>query len=417
MSAAACPMHILVHDFAGHPFQTGLSRELARRGHRVNHAYFAGDIGPKGDLARRSGDPDGLSFSALGGDIRYSKSDLLSRRAGDVAYGRVLAAHITSLRPDIVICGNSPTEVVSPLPAAARDAGAAFVYWVQDFNGLAAKRLLARRLAGLGSLVGDLYMWLDRRHLLTSDHVVLISDAFRDLTDQWGVPRDKITVIPNWGPIAEVDVLARNTAWAAEHELSAGWRFVYSGTLALKHNPGLLSALARGVADRGEVVVVSAGTGADRLREQASTLPALRCLPLQPIQIFEQVLASADVLLAIIEREAGDFSVPSKILSYLCAGRPIVLAAPRENLAARIVEQSGAGRVVEPEDESGFVEAALAYADDPQAAASAGIAGRTYAEAHFRITDVADRFEAAFASALQAYALGGARQRGRSRHA
>ena len=40
-------MKILIHDFAGHPFQMTLSRELANRGHDITHAYFAGDTGPK----------------------------------------------------------------------------------------------------------------------------------------------------------------------------------------------------------------------------------------------------------------------------------------------------------------------------------------------------------------------------------
>ena len=34
-------MHIQVHDFSGHPFQAELSRELATRGHSVDHVYSA----------------------------------------------------------------------------------------------------------------------------------------------------------------------------------------------------------------------------------------------------------------------------------------------------------------------------------------------------------------------------------------
>ena len=30
-------LRVLVHDFAGHPFQIDLSRALARRGHTVRH--------------------------------------------------------------------------------------------------------------------------------------------------------------------------------------------------------------------------------------------------------------------------------------------------------------------------------------------------------------------------------------------
>ena len=46
-------MRILVHDYAGHPFQVQLSRELARRGHEVRHAYASALQTPRGELVKR----------------------------------------------------------------------------------------------------------------------------------------------------------------------------------------------------------------------------------------------------------------------------------------------------------------------------------------------------------------------------
>ena len=74
------------------------------------------------------------------------------------------------------------------------------------------------------------------------------------------------------------------------------------------------------------------------------------------------MLASADVLVSVLEAEAGHFSVPSKVQSYLCAERAILLAAPHANLAAAIVARENAGLVVEPDDIEGFLEAAKALA-------------------------------------------------------
>ena len=111
---------------------------------------------------------------------------------------------------------------------------------------------------------------------------------------------------------------------------------------------------------------------------------------------MSEVLGSGDVLVAVIEREAGEFSVPSKILSYLCAGRPIVLAAPRDNLASSIITNAGAGLVVEPEDHNGFVEAVRELLGNPELAMRMGSAARRYAEEQFKIENVADRFEAVF---------------------
>ena len=387
-------MRILIHDYAGHPFQVDLSRRLAERGHDVVHAWFALDIGPKGVMTHDPSGGAGPAFVPLGADIDYSKTDFRKRRAGDLAYGRAFGDLISSGGFDVVISGNTPTEAQEIGLAAARAAGVPFVYWCQDFYSIAVSRLLARRLPGAGHAIGAWYRFLERRQMRRSAHVVHITEAFRAQTDRWGIPAGKVSVIPNWGALDEIPPRPRDNDWARAQGLGPGPRHLYSGTLALKHNPGLLAALAGRVSrdgSGGEVVLVSAGAGADRLAAQV--VPGLRILPLQPFEAFADVLGAADVLLCVIERDAGAFSVPSKVLSYLCAGRPIVLAAPAENLAARIVRDTGAGRVVDPEDTEGFVAAARAFAADPDSARRAGDAGRAYALANFDLERVTDRFE------------------------
>jgi len=41
-------MRLLIHDYAGHPFQVQLSRELARRNHEVLHLYAGYNVTPHG---------------------------------------------------------------------------------------------------------------------------------------------------------------------------------------------------------------------------------------------------------------------------------------------------------------------------------------------------------------------------------
>jgi glycosyltransferase involved in cell wall biosynthesis len=96
----------------------------------------------------------------------------------------------------------------------------------------------------------------------------------------------------------------------------------------------------------------------------------------------------------VLEPDAHAFSVPSKVLTYLAAGRPILAAMPRDNLASRIVESSGAGRVVDPGDLPALVAAARDLAGDRAARNAAGSAARAYAERAFDIEVKADRFEA-----------------------
>src|SRR5262245_48457071 len=108
-------MKILVHDYAGHPFQVDLSRELAVRGHKVSHAYFHGHLGPKGKLERSPADPDRLSFTGVKLSRPYDKASFVRRRFDDVAYGKAVAKLVHSDKPDIVISGNTPTEAQSAI--------------------------------------------------------------------------------------------------------------------------------------------------------------------------------------------------------------------------------------------------------------------------------------------------------------
>ena len=391
-------LRILVHDYAGHPFQADLSRTLAGRGHEVIHAFFADDIGPKGALTRAQQDPETLTFEGVSLSTRYSKSNFVRRRSGDLAYGAAIARLIERAEPDLVLSGNTPTEAQERVRRAAARAGAAFVYWCQDFYSIAASRILQRRLPGPGHAIAAWYRHLERRQMRTADHVVHITDAFRPQTRRWGVCNARVSVIPNWGPIGDIPVGDRDTAWAREQALTDRARVMYTGTLALKHDPALLTAVAGHV--EADMIVIASGAGADQLCEAAPA--GMRCLPLQPFERFAEVLASADVLVAVIEREAGEYSVPSKVLSYLCAGRPIVLSAPADNLAARVITQAGAGVVVEPGDRAGFADAVQGFVQDRDAAEAAGAAGRAYAERTFDIETVADRFETVFRQALAA---------------
>jgi len=119
------------------------------------------------------------------------------------------------------------------------------------------------------------------------------------------------------------------------------------------------------------------------------------------MEVLPEVLGSADVVIALLEEDAGRFSVPSKVLSYLCAHRPIILSAPRENLAARILADAGAGVVVEAGDATGLVAAARRLHDDDELRTAMGISGRTYAETNFDVTAVAARFQDVFQRAIE----------------
>lgn len=396
-------MKILIHDYAGHPFQVDLSRELAQRGHDVVHAYFAGDPGPKGALARRPDDAAGLRFAGVNIDRAYNKGSMIERRFNDIRYGKEAAKLIAEVRPDVVISGNTPTEAQSLVIEAARGVDAAYIQWVQDFYSIAASKLLTKKLGLAGAMVGAYYRWIERRQLRNSHGIVTITEDFEPLAAKWAGDKTKVVTIENWGALGDIVPKPRDNAWGREHGIDGKLTFLYSGTLGLKHNPHFLSALAKAFGDGANVVVAGQGLGFDALKEKVAQerLTSVKLLPLQPFGQLSELLGSADVLVSVVESDAGMFSVPSKVQSYLCAGRPILLAAPPENLAARIVARENAGLVVHPDDLDGFIAAAKRLAGDAALRRTLGENGRDYAERAYDIQRTTDRFERVFEAALR----------------
>ena len=145
----------------------------------------------------------------------------------------------------------------------------------------------------------------------------------------------------------------------------------------------------------------SEGPGADYVKSEAlrRDLGNLKVLPFQPMDVYPDVLGTADVLVSMLELGAGRYSVPSKVLTYLCAGRAILAALPLDNLASRIVARAGAGLVAAPGDLAGFLAAAESLLDQPARRAAAGAAARAYAERAFDIAAIAARFDAVLAAA------------------
>lgn len=389
-------MRILVHDHSGHPFQAELSRELARRGHVVTHSFATGYVSGKGRLTANG--EEGITYEGIGSAKRIDNLRFRRRLVHEVQRGFALANQARRTRADITLVSNAqiPTLVVFAfLMAVMRKP---WVLWHQDVYAVAVKSFAGDKLGPLFRVVAGVFSvaerWVSRR----AAAIVVIAPSFVPVHEEWGTA-DKVSVIPNWAPLDEIVPVARKNDWAIEHALEDTATLLYSGTLGLKHDPKLLVGLARGVIDAGRpvrLVVVNEGPAVEVIRAEAARLDVpVTLLPFQPYERLSEVLGSGDILVVLLDKQAGAFSVPSKTLSYLCAGRPVLGMMPSENLASALITQAG-GCVVAPES-AALADAAAWVAqvlDDAELADELGEASRDLAEQEFALAGCADRFEA-----------------------
>ena len=391
-------MRIIVHDYAGHPFQVQLSRGLAERGHRVLHVYSGSTMTPRGELSLKVGDPDNFDIREIQLSRMIPKYDFFARYRLESQYAAKLAELAAAEQPDVILSANTPSIVQHRLMKQCRRRQTRLVTWVQDLYGLAAYRVLKKKLPGLGHVIGQTFVRLDQRSYRGSHANVVITEDFASILLDWGVPAERVHTIHNWAPLDALPLEARDNAWSREQQLRPGLRFLYSGTLSIRHNPELLLRLAKFLEGypEAELLVVSQGAGIEWLRQQAAErrIANLRFFDFQPFEAMAEVIGSADALVTILEPDAGVFCVPSKVLTYMCAGRPQLLAVPPENLAARLVKQQHCGLVADPRNVDDFLESARTLCDNADLRRSLGDNARGYAEDKFDIDQICSRFEA-----------------------
>jgi glycosyltransferase involved in cell wall biosynthesis len=394
-------MRLLIHDYSGHPFQAQLSRELARRGHEVVHSSCPAYSSGKGRL--EPGPGDRFVYEAVGAGRVIEKMRFRRRLLVEARLGVDLLRQVRRVRPDVALVANVPIPMLVVVAAGMLLLRRRWLLWQQDVQAVAVAKFAGKQLSRAFTLVARAFdvaeRWCSRR----AAGVVVIAESFLAVHERWGTAA-KAHLIPNWAPLDEIVPVARDNAWSAEHGLTGVPTLLYSGTLGLKHDPALLVRLARRVIDAGaqvRLVVVNEGPAEAVLREESQRLGVpLTLLPFQPYDRLPEVLGSGDVLVALLEQDAGAFSVPSKTLSYLCAARPVLGLMPAENLASRLVAE--ADGCVLPPSEDALDEAAAwvrTVLGDPEHALLVGKKSRELAEQEFALDDCADRFETLLAEA------------------
>jgi glycosyltransferase involved in cell wall biosynthesis len=326
----------------------------------------------------------------------YSKISLRDRLAGELEWASRCIAALETERPAAILFSCLPLTVVRKIQAWAQTRNTPVLYWLQDLQGTAIAELLGKRLGLPGRMLGRLAKAVEHRALENSRYVITIAREHESLLPGKIRRENRFACLENWANLEQIPVLPAANEWAVRHGLHRTLNIAYSGTLGFKHDLQVFPALAAAFRHDPDVriVIVSSGAAADHLRRLAADegFENLVVLPFQPYEDVPQVLASAAVLIAPLDPSAGSFCVPSKILSYLCAARPIVLAIDKQNPAARMLAEANAGMTVLPGDAGAFVGAVSDLIHNRTRRELLGRNARSYAEASFHIDHIVSRF-------------------------
>ena len=104
---------------------------------------------------------------------------------------------------------------------------------------------------------------------------------------------------------------------------------------------------------------------------------------------MSRMFAAADVLLLNQLASVKDTVVPSKLLTYMAAGRPVLAAVNSSSQGAAILREANGGILVAPEDPLALVRGVeTLMSAGPGPLAAMGSRNRAYAEEHFDKTKI-----------------------------
>jgi colanic acid biosynthesis glycosyl transferase WcaI len=349
-------------------------------------------------------DPPRLSITGLSMGRSFQRYSPWQRLQQEISYGRRLSKRLRESKPDVFLTCNTPLVSLYVVSRACAHQETPVVFWQQDVNSAAIRAAARDRLGVVGWPIGTIAELVERHIARAARIIVPISPAFLPTLRAWSV-EDRAVVIPNWAPLPELPTRPRGNLWARRHDLIGRGVVLYSGTLGVKHDPRILLDLARSMRTAfptGRVVVISEGMGREWLEQRKTTegLDNLLLLDYQPYDELPDVMAAADILIAILEPSAGRYSVPSKVLSYLCSGRTIVALLPGDNAAAATIRESGGGVALEPDQREEAIAIVLRFLGDQTVRERMGSSARRYAETAFDIDKIGGEFEAILLKAI-----------------
>ena len=220
-----------------------------------------------------------------------------------------------------------------------------------------------------------------------SDRIVVVSPAFKDrLIADWRVPMEKISVVANG---VETDLFAPVPSESLRRQLGAEGKFVasYIGTMGNAHGlETLLDAAEQLQRQEAKVLFLLVGEGAEKERIKAlaqfRALSNVIFLDQQPREKIPGFISASDVCLVLLKKtDVFKTVIPTKMLEFMSCARPVILGV--DGQAREIVEQAGAGIVIEPESSKALVQAIQSLIANAEQGTALGTKGREYILRHF----------------------------------
>lgn len=228
--------------------------------------------------------------------------------------------------------------------------------------------------------------WLERFLYWRADYFISLTPAFSKYLTKKGVSEDNIYLIPNGADTDQFSPGSKENAVRKELNLDGKFVLTYGGAHGPANSLGTILDCAKLTADKGDIVYLLVGDGKDKQnllsRKQDENIDNVYFIEPQSKDKISDYYIASDVCIATLQKiEMFKTVYPNKLFDYMACERPTILAIDGE--ARKVLEDSGGGIYVEPDNPEKMAEAVKELYNNPEKRDGMGRKAREYVVKEF----------------------------------
>jgi len=301
----------------------------------------------------------------------------------------------TGISPDIILVYSPPLFLGKSASFIRFVRGGKLVLNIQD--------LFPQSAIDLGLLRNNIlitfFRWLESHLYKIANLITVHSEGNKTYVESHGGHSDRTRVIPNLVDVEHIKPGKRDNSFRQSQRLDPqAFIISFAGVIGYSQDLDTVVGAAKLLVENHNIIFYIVGDGMEksRLMKLTEGMENIRFLPMLPKEKYVELLHASDACLVTLRSEVKTPVVPSKILSIMAAGRPVIASLPLEGDAPEIIRDAQCGVCIEPGNATLLADAIHLLYKDPERCASFGKNGRTYVESHFSLDVCTTLYEQGF---------------------
>lgn len=299
------------------------------------------------------------------GDISLVEKGI-STLSVDSLFKSEIKKHFGGIKFDLILYPTPPITLVNTISVLKEFTGAKTYLLLKDIFPQNAVDLGMMAKSGPKSILYRYFRRKEKRLYKISDYIGCMSPANCEYVIKHNdeVDKDKVEVCPNCIRLEEIEPLAiqKNVAVRKEYNIpEEAIVFLYGGNLGRPQGiPFLLECLKKEKSnDKAFFLIVGTGTEFERIQKFMEEEKPQNALLLNylPKNEYQAIANQCDVGMIFLDHRFTIPNFPSRLLSYLRAAMPVLLATDTATDMGRIAEENGFGKWCESNDVGAFEKA------------------------------------------------------------